>query len=756
MPLRSPDPLVETNMSTVPHGGKSANVREAAKAYLARGWVPVPLAERSKRPLPAKWERITRDGYDLDALFPAGRALNVGISLGEPSGGLVDCDLDCPEARAAATVLMPATGLVWGRRSASDSHRGYVVSDPPRKASHPWDDPVRKGKGARLLELRSTTGQTVVPPSLLPGDEGGKVEEPCVWRVNGEPAPIDLDELRCAMNRVAAAALLGRYWRPSTRHDSALALAGGLLRAGWTADETETFARAVCAAAGDEEVADRLRAVRDTAEALSAGTNATGWPALAKLLGDGGEVVASAVRGWLDLHNSVLFDTEPDPATDAQAAATDAPTKEGTGAASLARRWPEPLAPEAYHGLAGRFVRAVEPASEADPAALLVQFLLAAGNLIGRTAHALVENDRHHANEFAVLVGRSAKGRKGTSMGRVRATFARAEELWSAERVTSGLSSGEGLIWSVRDPIEKQEKITQRGEAPRYETVVADPGVEDKRLFVVEPEFANVLKQTERQGNTLSAVLRQAWETGTLRSLTKNSPARATDAHVSIVGHITDEELRRYLTATESANGFGNRFLWFLVRRSKLLPDGGTPDLSALAAVERELAEVPEFARSAGEVRRDAAAGTLWREVYPVLSADRHGLAGSLTGRAEAHVLRLSLIYAVLDRSPVVRTEHLLAALAVWQYAEESVLCLFGDSTGNPMADDILALLRNAAGGMSRSEIRELVGKNVPAERISQALGVLLGLNLARFERRETGGRPVELWFATHRRGGSS
>jgi len=317
----------------------------------------------------------------------------------------------------------------------------------------------------------------------------------------------------------------------------------------------------------------------------------------------------------------------------------------------------------------------------------------------------------------------------------------------------SGLSSGEGVIWAVRDPIEKQECIRERGKTPRYETVVADPGEEDKRLFIVEPEFANVLKQTERTGNTLSAILRQAFDVGNLRSLTKNSPARATDAHVSIIGHITGDELRRYLTATESANGFGNRFMWFLVKRSKLLPDGGIPDHKALVEVERELAEVLAFARGAGELRRDSTARDLWHAVYPVLSRDRHGLAGSLTGRAEAHVLRLSLIYAVLDRSPVVRCEHLTAALAVWQYAEDSVSCLFGDSTGNPMADEILTILRNVPSGMTRTEIRDCVGKNTPSERIAQALGVLLGLRLARFDRSDTGGRPVELWIATPRGG---
>ena len=112
----------------------------------------------------------------------------------------------------------------------------------------------------------------------------------------------------------------------------------------------------------------------------------------------------------------------------------------------------------------------------------------------------------------------------------------------------------------------------------RYEEVEADPGVADKRLLVYEPEFANVLKQTERQGNTLSAILRNAWDGRDLRSMTKNSPARATGAHVSLIGHITADELRRYLTQTETANGFGNRHLWICADRSKMLPEGGVID----------------------------------------------------------------------------------------------------------------------------------------------------------------------------------
>src|SRR5262245_62401639 len=92
--------------------GKPATARDAAALYAARGRVPIPLRERSKQPIPKGWERITLADFDLDRLFPAGRPLNVGLSLGEPSGGVVDCDLDCPEARAAAAILLPHTGMV--------------------------------------------------------------------------------------------------------------------------------------------------------------------------------------------------------------------------------------------------------------------------------------------------------------------------------------------------------------------------------------------------------------------------------------------------------------------------------------------------------------------------------------------------------------------------------------------------------------------------------------------------------------------
>jgi hypothetical protein len=413
--------------------------------------------------------------------------------------------------------------------------------------------------------------------------------------------------------------------------------------------------------------------------------------------------------------------------------------------------WPAPLAEEAFQGLAGDIVRAIEPASEADPAAILVQTIVGFGNLIGRTAHFRVEADRHFANEFAILVGRTGKARKGTSWGQVYCLMRESEEEWATRRVQTGLSSGEGLVWGVRDKIMKRERVKERGEPVRYEEVEADPGVADKRLCIVEPEYANVLKMMERQGNTLSAVLRQAWEGGDLGTLTKNSPTRATESHVSLIGHITKEELRRYLSATEQANGFGNRHLWVCIHRSKLLPDGGRMDEGALSDLRTRLAAAIAAARQVGEMSRDGEAREIWREVYGTLSGDRPGLTGALLGRAEAHVLRLSLIYALLDRSAVIRAPHLMAALAVWEYCEQSVRHIFGDALGDPVADELLRLLRAAPNGMSRWEMSNNFGRNVPSDRIGRALALLAEHGFIRQapKQQEGRGRPEERWCAT-------
>jgi hypothetical protein len=708
--------------------------------YIERGFAPIPVPHKSKRPVLDGWQKLRITEADLPKYFPAGKRRNVGLLLGEPSGGLIDIDLDSSEAVRAAAYLLPPTGLIAGRKTNPKSHYFYVVDDPPQKAKEEFldqtgDEDKSRGRehGELLLELRSTGGQTVVEPSVH--DETSEIYK---WHEFSDAGIVTIGELRLAAGAVAAAALLARHWPvKGRRHDLLLALTGGLLRGGFGDDRTEDFVRAICAAAGADKVETQVGGVKDTREKLDAGEEVTGWPTVVELLGKHGEKIVEQVRRWLGIE-------EPFVLRGGRASVT------GAAFAADERPWPSRPDEAAFYGLPGRIVRAIEPATEADPTAILAQVVVQFGNIVGRGAYVKVEADHHHANEFVLLVGRTGKGRKGTAWGRAHAPFRDIEPTWASDCVQSGVSSGEGVIWAVRDPIHKPERVKEGGNV-RYDDVVSDPGVTDKRLMIYEPEYASVLKQTERQGNTVSAVLRQAWDGHDLRILTKNSPGRATEPHISLVGHITTEEFRRNLSSTEAANGFANRNLIVCADRSKKLPEGGQVDQDVMATLAAELASALTFAKTAGELRFDDEARAFWREVYDELSEGKPGLFGSLLGRSEAHVLRLSMIFALTDSSRAIGPQHLMAAVSLWEFCERSIAHIFGDDLGDPVADDLLRVLRSRPDGTTRTEIFNYFGRHQNSGRIAQALGLLLKHGLARVEEQATGGRPVEKWFPTRR-----
>jgi Primase C terminal 2 (PriCT-2)/RepB DNA-primase N-terminal domain len=403
--------------------------------------------------------------------------------------------------------------------------------------------------------------------------------------------------------------------------------------------------------------------------------------------------------------------------------------------------WPQ-MNEAAYQGLAGEIVEVIEPHSEADPVALLIQFLTVAGNLMGRSAYYRIEDNRHHTNLFSVLVGDSSKSRKGTSLGRVRAIAKVADQAWSENRLKGGLSSGEGFISEVRDERREWNKKEGREE-------IVDPGVADKRLMVVEPEFASVLAVMERPGNTVSEHIRRAWDGDKLSTMTKHLPLCATGAHISIIGHITIEELRARLTRTEAGNGFANRFLFPLVRRSKELPFGGSLDDSVTLDLGERLRERIASAQIIGRVEMTTAAQEQWKAVYSKLSAAQPGLLGAVVARGEAQVRRLALTYALLDGVGQVDVPHLKAALAVWEYCETSAAFVFGNLLGDPVADEIARALQHAGSeGMTRTAIRDLFGRH-RSDRIGTALALLMTKGRARPESRTTGGRSAEVWFMT-------
>jgi hypothetical protein len=399
------------------------------------------------------------------------------------------------------------------------------------------------------------------------------------------------------------------------------------------------------------------------------------------------------------------------------------PAPDLTALSAQARR--PALERAALHGLPGRVVAVVDPRTEADPAAVLVSFLAAFGSAVGSRPHVNVGADRHRANLFAAIVGPTSSGRKGASWSPVRELMRRACPDWPA-RIVSGLGSGEGLIAAVRDGTDDE------------------PGEPDKRALVFAAELAGTLAVMARQGATLSAVIRDAWETGDLRQTVKTNPLRATGAHVAVLAHVTPDELRRTLPAVESTNGFAGRFLWVQARRSKLLahpPTFDGPDIDALVA---DIARTVAWAAERDALADDREAWDLWERVYPELTRDRPGLAGAILSRAPAHARRLALIYALADRSTLIRAEHLRAALALWEYAEQSVRDIFGTLTGDPVADRIEAALQDR--DYTRDELRELFDRHVPAGRLDTALSLLAADGRVTVRRESTTGRPRDVW----------
>jgi hypothetical protein len=281
----------------------------------------------------------------------------------------------------------------------------------------------------------------------------------------------------------------------------------------------------------------------------------------------------------------------------------------------------------------------------------------------------------------------------------------------------SGFGSGEAVVQELADP-------ARRGDA---------------RLLIEESEFFRVLAVAGRDGSTLSANIRDAWDGRPLRRRIANERVVVTDHHVGVIAHITIAELRRRLTDTEVANGFGNRFLWILARRSQLLPEGGDLDQFAIDALGASLRRRIDKARTAGFRVRSDAARELWADLYQRLADEAPaGLTGAVTARAEAQMLHLSLLYSLLDGAEAIELDHLNAAWHIWRYADASARYIFGDSTGDPAVDRLLDELAAAEpGGLDAAAMKRILGRNYRdigqrAERLRKVITAT----------EETGGRP--------------
>lgn len=355
-----------------------------------------------------------------------------------------------------------------------------------------------------------------------------------------------------------------------------------------------------------------------------------------------------------------------------------------------------PVLPQkALYGLAGEIAITACKHSEADPAAVLLTMLAWAGACFGSNVYVDVGDTKHYPRIYVGIVGASSKARKGTSKDPCQRIFKSLPDGLSC-RVSGGpLASGEGVIFAVRDP---GDKLDEAG-------LPTDPGVLDKRLLVIESEWAASLQATGRDSNTLSAIMRMAFDSGDIDPLTKNNRIKVSGAHVGFVGHITLEEFARLLSEVDVYNGYANRILFGCVRRQKLVPSPQPIPKKSVATFATRLDSCIQKGRNNGAINFDEETRLVWQRIYPHLTQDRSGKLGAVTARAEALVIRLSLIFALLDESTAIKAAHLEAALAVWTFCFESAKYIFGNSETDPIREKILQAL--AQGEMTMTAINK-------------------------------------------------
>ncbi|WP_217197087.1 DnaB-like helicase N-terminal domain-containing protein [Streptomyces buecherae] len=385
--------------------------------------------------------------------------------------------------------------------------------------------------------------------------------------------------------------------------------------------------------------------------------------------------------------------------------------------------------PDVFCGWVGETVRELDATTEADPVAVLANLLSAAGAIIGRRPHVMVGNDRHPCLIWALTVGPTSSGRKGSATSTARRVLAEAvPDFFGPDHTPRGLNSGEGLIEYVKDTTDEDARPTST----------------DKRLWVVESEYAVTMSRGRREGSSLPGVLRQAWDGDSLGSMTRDS-LKATEPHIAILGHITPEEFRSKMQDSEMAGGTYNRFLPIFCHRNALLPGSRGASRELVANLAAGWRTVLADASRVDEVGFSPDAWALYcEEIYSALSDDAAGGAiAQFTGRAAPYVQRAAMVYALCDHTATIAEHHMRAAWHLLRYARASAVHLLGDASGDPRVDKLAAAVRAAGGdGLTGKAVHRLFKNLSKGERDRITAALLTQPGYTRTQR-PTGGRPT-------------
>jgi len=348
------------------------------------------------------------------------------------------------------------------------------------------------------------------------------------------------------------------------------------------------------------------------------------------------------------------------------------------------RNAPQPN-PICLYGLMGDVARAGSEDTEANPYAIAANFMTYMACAIGRGPFLQIGNTWHHTRLFLLHIGRSGRGRKGDAVSlihRIDKAVRGLRETAAPPIHSGGLSSREGLVSLFHDGFRNGKLEVS--------------AIEDKRLWVVESEFANVLHQGRREGNTLSAALRDCWDGVSLKPATKSNRLYASHPHLCLSGAISPSELKELMRAREMTNGFANRFLMVWAERERIVPFPKTTSQETIDELAIRIVAILEFVKAECVTERDNLSVSLTPQAQGLYSELYRGElmddgAGEritpLLERRAPMLLRIAMTLALCDLQAIIQEKHIQAAMGWIRHSVESTKFVFVNASDAAQAD---------------------------------------------------------------------
>lgn len=367
------------------------------------------------------------------------------------------------------------------------------------------------------------------------------------------------------------------------------------------------------------------------------------------------------------------------------------------------------LREDAFYGLAGKLAQEVAPISGVSKEALLYQFLVCIGSICGPKFFYSIGGKKINPSDYLIVLGSTGASKKGTSFGDVKWFFDKYYPEFSQKKLKTGVNSGEGLINCIRDRVVVKEKDKTGKEIE----VVKDEGALSKIVLFLETEFSRLLKAGKRDGSTVTEIYRNAWDQVPLEINTSQRSIRSTDYSVSLIAHITPKEFKSLVSEIDSSNGYLNRFMFCLIGSAEPRPFPTSfekVDFSFSIELISVLCLINSLENE--ELVLADSAKSLYEEYFNEYHYRAEDELSELTSRNIPHLLKMAMIYAILDQSFEIKIEHLKAAKALVDFSEASIRNIFKDKMFSRKEMKVLKFLGQNSGHILRSKIQSDCFKN--------------------------------------------